>query len=266
MGKNIQNQKPAKAMTWEREITVEGNVFRVTISDDHVALRSAYAEGRAIVGLWDRERTGQCLDPARYLVETPEDINDEFLERVVRRHLGLPWKIATTSRLDIREFIPMDCRNIPNEPDGGRDGAVFLGEESLKDYIKCQYGFYEYGIWAIVNSRTGRLVGKAGISNIEVSGQPEFSEAIKNNDTPVELGYHIFSPYRRQGYGKEACQAILQYAAFNVSERIYARIREENRSSIKLAEELGFGLIAQTGSGSAPRMYLYEWNYSEQSE
>lgn len=249
-------------MTWEREITIEGNVFRVTISDDCEALRSAYAEGRAVIGLWDPEKTDQCLTPAGYVAESLEDIDDEFLERVVRRKEGLPWQIAKTQRLTIREFTPGDCSFIPDEPGGGEAGRIFLEEGSLKDYIRCQYGFYEYGIWAVVDNNTGRLVGTAGICNLELSMQQELLKAIKNNDTPLELGYHIFSPYRRQGYGKEACHAILRYAASAVSERIYARIDQRNRSSVKLAESLGFRLIAQTHSGSVPRMCLYEWNCS----
>lgn len=249
-------------MTLEREITVEGNVFKVTISDDCTVLHSAHAEGRTVIGLWDRLRTDRCLAPAGYLIEAVEDADDTFLERVVRRNHGLPWHIARTKRLTIREFVPEDCFFIPEEDDGGESGLLFLKEESLKDYIRCQYGFYEYGIWALVDEDTGKLVGKAGISNMELSGQEEFSEAIKNNDTPVELGYHIFSPYRRLGYGKEACQAILQYAVSEVTDRVYARIDEGNLPSVKLAKDLGFRFIARTHSGLNPRMCLYGWNCS----
>jgi len=249
-------------MNWEREITVEGKIFQVTISDDHEALRSAFAEGRAVVGLWDRERADQNLTPAAYVVEDLKDIDDVFLERVIRRREGLPWNIVKTQRLTIREFAPQDFVSIPDEPEAGKSGSLFLKEETLKDYICHQYGFYEYGIWALVDHEKGLLVGKAGISNLELTGQEEFFSAIKKNDTPVELGYHIFSPYRQQGYGKEACMAILSYAALAVSERIYARIDERNLASIKLAEDLGFRLIARTHSGSVPRLCLYEWNYS----
>jgi RimJ/RimL family protein N-acetyltransferase len=249
-------------MNWEREITVEGKIFQVTISDDHEALRSAFAEGRAVVGLWDRERADQNLAPAAYVVEDLKDIDDVFLERVIRRREGLPWNIVKTKRLTIREFAPQDFVSMPDEPEAGKSGSLFLKEETLKDYICHQYSFYEYGIWALVDHEKGLLVGTAGISNLELTGQEEFFSAIKKNDTPVELGYHIFSPYRQQGYGKEACMAILSYAALTVSKRIYARIDERNLASIKLAEDLGFRLIARTHSGSVPQLCLYEWNYS----
>ncbi|MFT4104907.1 MAG: GNAT family N-acetyltransferase [Lacrimispora sp.] len=262
-------------MTWEREITVEGTVFRVTISDDCKALHSAYAEGRAVVGLWDPKKENQSLAPAAYVVEKLEDIDDIFLERVVRRRLELPWIITRTNRLTVRELVPQDCLLIPDEPEAGEEGRRFLNKEYLKDYIRCQYGFYEYGIWALEESASGRLVGKVGLSNLDLSGCPELSSAIRDkmnspcgqretllgdDDTPVELGYHIFSLYRNQGYAREACQAILQYGAQEVSGQIYARIERTNLPSLKLAESLGFRLITQGRNGPASDLCLYGWN------
>jgi RimJ/RimL family protein N-acetyltransferase len=249
-------------MTLEREIIIEGNTFKITVSDDQKALCSAYAEGRAVIGLWDRENPGQCLTPASYVVESLEDIDDEFLERVVRRREDLPWLIANTGRLTIREFTKEDCYLVEDEPDGGENGAVFLNQELLRDYIRCQYGFYEYGIWAILDNQTGRLVGKAGIFPMDVTGLEGFLETIKENDTPVELGYHIFSACRRNGYASEACKAILSYAAETVSTKVYARIQEDNLPSVKLAEDLGFKLIGRTCSGLSQPLCLYEWNWS----
>ncbi|MEY8354765.1 GNAT family N-acetyltransferase [Lachnospiraceae bacterium 54-53] len=253
-------------MTLEREIKVEGKVFKITISDDCTVLHSAYAEGRAVIGLWDRQKADGCLAPARYVVEKAEDADDEFLERVVRRMEGLPLHIAGTERILIRELVPEDCSFMPKEDDGGENNGLFSEREALKDYIRCQYGFYEYGIWALVDRNTKRLVGKAGLRNLELFGPDEFLEAIKNNDTPVELGYHIFSAFRQQGYGKEACRAILHYGAEAVADRIYARIREDNLPSVKLAESLGFRLIARADSGSDSRMCLYGWNCSGRQE
>ena len=249
-------------MTLEREIIIEGTSFKITVSDDQKALCSAYAEGRAVIGLWNRNHNGQSLSPASYVVESLEAISDEFLERVVRRRIGLPWGIANTKRLTIREFTEDDCRLIADEDDGGESGSVFVTRESLKEYIRCQYGFYEYGIWAVLDRRTGQLVGKAGLFPMDFTGPEEFLNAVKENDTPVELGYHIFSGFRRKGFAKEACKAILSYGAESVSRRVYAKIREDNLPSVKLAEALGFRLIARTCSGSVQPLCLYEWNLS----
>nr|WP_314465811.1 GNAT family N-acetyltransferase [uncultured Clostridium sp.] len=247
-------------MVWEREIAIEGKNFRVTISDEYEALRSALAEGRAVIGLWDRERTDQCLTPAAYLVESLSDLTPEFLERVVRRKEGQPWNIASTRRLLIREFMASDADEIPKEPDGGKNGELFCSRETLESYARQQYGFYEYGIWALFDRDKKTIVGKAGIFNLDVGEDEEMSSFIKKNDTPLELGYHIFTPYRRQGYAGEACKAILTYAASSLTDRIYARVLEENRASVSLLESLDFQLKGRTHSGSASPQCLYEWN------
>lgn len=246
-------------MTLERSVMIEGKKFGVTISDDQQALRSAYAEGRAVVGLWHKEEN-QSLAPAVYVVEHLQDADAAFLDRVARRRLGLPWIIGESERLVIREFTIEDVYKIPKERVPGSDDAVFYEKSSLEAYIRFQYGFYEYGIWALEDKTTGRLVGKAGITSLDSRGEDWISEAVKKNDTPMELGYHIFSSFRRQGYGKEACKAILAYAGEHISETIYALIEGGNFPSRSLAKGLGFRPIAHTNSGSAVHLHLYEWN------
>ncbi|WP_147422806.1 GNAT family N-acetyltransferase [Lacrimispora algidixylanolytica] len=262
MEKNFQNQKPFNSMTLEREIIIEGTKYKITVSDDSKALCSAYAEGRAVIGLWDRSDPGQSLSPAVYIVESIKDIDTEFLEKVVRRRHGLPFQIVKTDRLIVREFISDDSHKVPREPDGGENGAVFYHQDSLNDYIRCQYGFFEYGIWALMDHKTGMLVGKAGIIPMDLSGMEEFLPFIKEKDTPLELGYHIFSSYRKNGYAKEGCKAIVSYASERIAPKIYARILQDNLPSMKLIEALGFTLIAQTCNESGHVLCLYEWSLS----
>lgn len=239
---------------------IEGTEYKITVSDDSKALCSAYAEGRAVIGLWNRKGEGQSLSPAAYLVESLEDLKDEFLERVVRRRHGLPWQIKKTDRLTIREFIAEDSLQIPFEADGGKNGEIFCHHDSLRDYIRCQYGFYEYGVWALKENHTGELVGKAGIFPMDFSDSEGLLPFIKENDTPVELGYHIFTPFRGKGYGLEACKAIVSYAGEAISPRIYARIQEDNLPSLKLIRALGFTFTARTCNESGQGLCLYEWN------
>lgn len=250
-------------MTKERTIIIEGNAFQVTISDDHKALQSAYAEGRAVIGLWNRRLPNQCLTPAQYVVEDEADVDERLLERAVRRRKKLPWQIGVTDRLIIREFTREDWKAVPKEPEDLWADRIFQNQETLEDYIRCQYGFYEYGIWALEEKKSGRLLGKAGITNLEAGN---FQDLVKKNDTPVELGYHIFSPYRQKGYGLEACQAILAYCAREITGKVYARINEDNQPSVKLAESLGFKPMASEGNESASRLCLYEWNCSSRTE
>lgn len=92
-------------------------------------LQAAYAAGRAVVGLWqrkaekEREEGGAAerseteeipdLFPALYLVERLEDADEELLKKAVCRRFSMPWTIAETKRLLIREFKASDA--LPDE-------------------------------------------------------------------------------------------------------------------------------------------------------
>lgn len=252
-------------MTQDRSVLVEGQYYYVTISDEQEALLAAYAAGRAIIGIW-REGGENSLEPACYAVEHVEDADQEFVERVVRRHLGLPWIIAQTPRLLIRELSRLDLEGLSKEEDEMPGEAVFQNEEALLAYIEKQYGFFEYGIWAIVEKETDTLIGRVGICNLnqEEWNWVESGDRIENGDqagnAPLELGYHIFASYRRQGYGREACAAVLAYASVHMPGRLYARISPKNTPSLKLAETFGFRLIAKQYSAGVLCRYLYERN------
>lgn len=225
-------------MTWEREIWVDGTRHVVVLSDEREALLAAKAAGRVVVGVLG---TAADLSAARYLVEEP-DVETDVLERVARRELGLPWRIGESERLLIREFAMADMDAVVREPEDGEDDQVFYTPELLESYIREQYGFYECGMWAVVRKSDGALLGKAGVTP---------------GDGFLELGYHVFSPYRRMGYGQEACKVILEYVereymtegAGDVRE-VRARTAPGNWASRRLLEGLGF----QAGSRPQPVM------------
>lgn len=144
------------------------------ISDEKEALLAAKAAGRAVIGLWRPGQEMEDLAAAAYVVEDPEDITENYLERVVRRHLGLPWQICETDRLIIREMFADDFDEIWNY----RIGRGFGSVEELQAYTKNQYTFYEFGFWALVLKDTGELAGVAGLTLPEDApdGQTEIYE------------------------------------------------------------------------------------------
>lgn len=257
-------------MTQEYTIWVENKAYPVVVSDEREALLAAKAAGRVFVGLYVEEApvvrpmtglytenpAGEILWDAEYLA-TPDAICPEYLERIVRRHIGLPWIIAGTDRLLIREFTLDDIAQMPEEPDAWYTeeeriaDRVFYDKDKLEAYIQSQYRFYEYGIWAVVRKADGMIVGKAGVTNLEETEHGEFEnttmsanesewETMLTDESTeyLELGYHIFHPYRRQGYAEEACRAILNYAKEELSCPVCARVAKENTASIQLLEKL----------------------------
>lgn len=240
-------------MTKEYLVMIENQQHTVTVSDEAEALLAAKAAGRASVGLWKKEGS-QELSMTKYLAESWDDLDSEYLEQVVRRHLGLPWTVAQTRRLVIREFQAGDEREMPPEREEKEGHQAFRNKEFLKEYIEWQYGFYGYGIWAVTEKSSGRIVGKAGIINLA----GDWKSA--GNLDALELGYHIFTPYRRKGYGLEACEGILKWYREHLDCSLYAKIDASNKASIKLAEKLGFTVKDQKYSGSGQWQFLYEWN------
>ena len=233
-------------MTQEYTIWVENKAYSVVVSDEREALLAAKAAGRVFVALYTENPEGKTLWEAEYLA-APEAICPEYLERIVRRHIGLPWIIAETNRLLIREFTPDDILQMPEEPDAWYTeeertaDRVFYEKDKLEAYIKSQYRFYEYGIWAVVRKADNVIVGKAGVTNLEESGYGES----EHETTPpeesreyLELSYHIFRPCRRQGYAEEVCRAVLNYAKEELSCPVCARVAKENTASIQLLEKL----------------------------
>lgn len=232
-------------MTEERTVTVDGQVYTVVISDEYEALLAASAAGRAILGLWDSSRSGVDLSPATYLAERLEDVDEEYLEQVVRRRFGLPWKIAETKRLVVREFCLKDAGAVLAEEKRAGDAGIFDTRERLEEYIRCQYGFYQYGLWALVRKADGKIVGKAGLT--------DFLEGL-------ELGYHIYEPYRGEGYGLEACREILNWSRVYQNCPVYAKIDASNEASIRLACACGFQLIQKKYTEAGRCLCLYSWN------
>lgn len=242
-------------MTIEREVTIAGQIYPVILSDENEALQAAKAAGRAIVGLWRENEEEEVADPMAeskldaeatqqkdgseptdysaclYLITDPEDADETFLERAVRRHLDLPWIIAETDRLIIREFSPDDPLELPSDDDA--DGT-FSDWSKREEYRKHQYRFAECGLWALERRIDGVVVGKAGL-------------------TDGELGYHIYEPFRRQGYALEACRAIVGYGFDTLElEEIRLRTKHSNTPSRALAERLGF--IPLSSISSSPHL------------
>ena len=228
-------------------VTIDGREYQIVISDQYEALLAAKAAGRAVVGIMGKHEEQSFFEGIPYVAETWEAVDEEYLEQAVRRHLGLPWIIADTNRLLIREFRPEDVKQVPKEATDHEADRIFQEPGLLKEYIRCQYGFCGYGIWALVEKETGRIIGKAGVANAQtIDG--------------LELGYHVFAPYTGRGLAKEGCQAILHYVSHHFpEEKIYAKIDPCNERSIHLAVSLGFRQVCETDIESVPGFRLYEW-------
>ena len=185
--------------------------------------------GDSIMGHGDFRR-------ALYCIENIESVTYKTIVRMWQRDHGISWTIAETDRLVIREQTLSD-RPALYEIYADEDAVRYMEdlyedprdeEKYLADYIKNQYRFYEYGIWAVVTKEDGKLIGRAGISMREGFDIPE-------------IGYIIGNRYRKRGYAKEALTAVIDHAYGELGmNELIAFTKEENVPSVLLLKSLGF--------------------------
>lgn len=209
-----------------------------------------------------RERTGWQKE--LFAVEKtgfPDWLPESFLWRVWLRHNGLPWYIRETDRLLLREMTETDLDFVLEmQKEEGRAGwaaRAYAGEkrdtagrireeekEKLSAYIGQIYGFYGFGIWLVLEKESGMPVGRAGLQMREEIPGPE-------------LGFSIAPQFRRRGYAREACRAVLFWAKEELeTENVYAVADRENIASCRLCEQLGF-VRARTETKNAETDVLF---------
>lgn len=208
---------------------------------------------------------GQSLFDADVLIESFEDVDLEYLERIRRRHHGIPWLIAETKRCILREICMEDMQalfDLYAEP-GMTDyiEPLYPWEQELeyeKAYIDNMYRLYEYGMWVVIEKDTGKLIGRAGLEHREYPKEERLEETDK--DMELEMGYAIGTAYQRKGYATEVCQAIIAYAKKNLEySRINCLIEKENTASIRFIGSLGFAFVGESkAAGTTMLRYVKE--------
>ncbi len=233
------------------------------IADCEENVRQAKTCGAAVLG-YEPEGCCRIQSHLDMIVQGFEEIDMNFLVRVYQRFFGLPWDIVETDRCLVREMTLQDLDALyelyrPQEVTrylDGLDEDRQKEEARLKDHIRCMYRFYGYGMWAVVEKSTGRLIGRAGFGHLAVGDMlmpgddclvaedtlmPEKDSPVAEDTLIPELGYLIAADKQCQGYATEVCRAILEYGWKELGfSTVYCRIREENHASVHLAEKLGF--------------------------
>ena len=248
----------------------------IVIEDSENGVLSAKAAGMACLGFVNPSSGNQDLSKADYLFEGFLNIDEPFIRMVHNHCFNEAWQVLETERLRIREMCVGDIDDLiriysDNEITKYMEG-LFEREKELKymeQYIANIYGFYGYGMW-IVEKKDGTVIGRAGIeyydsemktenqiTGVYKSDEGSFRSDCVASDTKTVaeggesmeesneychlLGYVIGVEYQNQGYGFEACRAIIDYGINCLSlKEIKVNIDRDNEKSIRLAEKLGF--------------------------
>ena len=178
-------------------------------------------------------------DAAECITRGFDEIGADFIIKMYQRHNHLPWTILTTKRLKLREMTVEDVDRlyeIYSEPSITRYTESLYEDrdeeiEYTKAYIRNQYEFFGYGLWIVEKIETGRMIGRAGITNRE--GWEE-----------AEIGYIIEKESQNRGYATEICRAIVEYARdVLIMPGLNCFVQPENEVSVRICRRLGFDHI-----------------------
>lgn len=216
------------------------------ITDSLTEARRLKNEGEAVLILLNEENRSEDFSEFPYAVEDLEIMDEEtkelYFERVYRRLRGIPWDILETERCTLRETTVED---VDAFYELYKDPSMTLYMEDLyedpeeerqyiRDYIKNQYGFYDYGVWTVIEKESGTIIGRAGLS-------------VRPGEEDPELGFLIGVPWQGKGYATEVCRAIIQYAATQLEAKgVVAYVQPENKASIRVCEKVG---MTENGEG-----------------
>lgn len=214
----------------------ENGQGRLWIVDNGKRAQKLLERGCPVLVWLHEDNRDQDFSGVRYACENISELDFDYLEKVYRRYVDIPWEILTTKRCLVRETCVEDLDalyEIYAEPSVTQYTEGLYPERAqeeayLKDYTENMYYFYNYGVWTICDKITGQVIGRAGFSNREGYEDPE-------------LGFVIGVPWQWQGYATEVCKALLEYGKEELGfERVQMLVMPENRVSLRLAEKLGF--------------------------
>lgn len=213
------------------------------VTDDPSEAERLRDSGEAVLVYFHDGNRDRDFSGFTFGVEDPEQLEDEYVERVYRRLKGLPWNILETERCLIRETTPEDVEDffrIYSDPAVTKfmEGLYPDKEqekEYIREYIKQVYTFYEFGVWTVVEKCSGSVIGRAGFSYREGYDDPE-------------IGFIIGVPWQRRGYGEEVCRGILEYGRTVLGfDKVQALVETENAASLNLCDKLGFRAVQELG-------------------
>lgn len=221
------------------ELPEDDGVLLVT--DSVAEYERIKSEGKGVLIYIRDEEELDSYGDARFFVMDVFETEYEYFEKVYRRIHGIPWDIAYTRRLLLRETTVADVDaffELYKDPEMTRYMEPLyenIDEERkyAEDYIKKVYEVQGFGIWTVVRKRDGKVIGRAGLTARE-----GFEE--------LEIGFAIGTPYQRLGYGREAVRAVLSFAGAQNFGKINALVMKGNVASENLLFKEGFNKIDET--------------------
>ncbi len=219
-------------------------------NEGHLVLcELTHLQGKSEAELEEALQKEEAVWAYKHICVDASSLPEEYFERIWYRHMGKPVVVKETERLLIRESIPEDAASFvdlyqdaevrkyvelpsPEEQFGEnhtRQDKIHAYETYITQYADNQYAFYEYGMWSVVEKTSGKVIGRIGLENQEISTGKE----------EIALGYALLAEYRGKGYAYEACNAVVDYCIkCGYSTTVYVKIDPKNAKSNDLYTKL----------------------------
>ena len=147
--------------------------------------------------------------------------------------------IIETDRLILREYVEEDYDDLYemlSDPITMKHYPKPYDKEGSRRWLNWCINSYKtngFGLWAMILKETNTFIGDCGLSMQHIDGV-----------WLPEIGYHIKHQYWRNGYGKEAAEAVKNWAFKNTKyTTLYSYMNKENVASYKTAMSIGMSKV-----------------------
>mgnify|MGYP003312056108 CR=1 FL=1 len=223
---------------------------------DHDGICRQLLEEKANVLIWLHEgNRDRNFSKAPYAIETIQEIDLLYAERIYQRFQNIPWRIVETKRCMIREMTEADLDAVYEvyaAPSITKymEGLYENREEELeytRSYIQNAYTFWGYGTWVIERKSDRKIIGRVGFN-------------LRDGYEEPELGFVIMESEQQKGYAFECCEAVLKVGKEEYEfEKVQALVKEGNEASVNLCRKLGFEYQEKVKEGNEEYLrFLYE--------
>lgn len=227
---------------YDDEVMVHSMEETLWITDASVIAAKIRGMGGYCIAFLHGLNRSQDFSMVGYAFEDFRQLDKEYFVKIHQRFRGESWHILSTRRCEIRESKVADVEDfyrVYADPSITRYmenlyESIDEEREYIQTYIDKVYAFCGFGMWTVIDRRSGQIIGRAGLSLREGYEEPE-------------IGFVIAKEFQRQGYAYEVCNAILNYAKKELEfKQIRAIVHKENEISGKLCIKLGFKPVGET--------------------
>lgn len=144
--------------------------------------------------------------------------------------------VIETDRLLLRQLKEEDIPGLHlifSDPETMRYYPSPFSYEKTQNWVKRNQERYKkdgYGLWAVCLKGNNELIGDCGLVKQKI-----------DDNTEIEIGYHINKKYWCNGFGSEAAMACKEYGFNKLGlKKLISIIDPINVPSIRVAEKNGF--------------------------